>query len=205
MYISIDRRNPTVKNLYTPNVVILLLYFLYSAQAQHTDTLLTSLVNSSKDIYAEQDGSFNSIRVEQIGSAGLNKSYISQIGNENISVMNQNQTGSIVNAALIEQKGNQNYAHLIQNGYGNRSSIHQVGTSNKSILHVYSNNATTELIQQGNNNTSTQIIHPHDFSALVIQQGHSNELMHIDFSKTRQPLRVIQTGNNIKTVIIQGR
>lgn len=139
------------------------------------------------------------------GLSDGNNAVIQQIGNENLSIINQTQIGTNPNFGEIGQNGSFNEAVISQIGSGINTVIRQRGNSNTIEQDLAGSDINTDIRQYGNQNSVEQRLSGQDLDFKVTQDGFNNEFIHIETGIQSRGFEIQQSGNGIKTYIIEGQ
>ncbi|MCG6912930.1 hypothetical protein LJE86_03350, partial [bacterium BMS3Abin03] len=102
------------------------------------------------------------------------------------------------------QNGDINTAVLTQTGSGNNHYIYQYGNSNMFEGSVTGNNNSSLIDQIGNSNLVNQKLSGNDMTYILSQFGNNNEIVQVKNNQSAQKYEIIQNGNGLQLVIING-
>ena len=176
------------------------------------------LITISQLVFCQQANDNNEEAfLKQIESSGLsvaksndlslsNNVQIQQIGDYNNASVNQTLTGTGIrgNVAELIQNGNINTAVLTQTGSGNNHYIYQNGNSNMFEGSVTGNNNSSLINQIGSSNLVNQKLSGNDMTFILSQFGNNNEIVQVKNNQSAQKYEIIQNGNGLQLVIING-
>ena len=181
--------------------------------------VLLLILLSYQYVFCQQDKQKNEeeIFLQQIESSPVippsaneliisNSAQIQQIGNYNNASITQTLTGLNIqgNIAELIQHGDINNAVLTQTGYGNYHSINQNGDGNTFAGIITGNNNSSIIEQAGNDNSINQNLLGNNMAFILSQYGNNNEIMQVENDQQSRQYQIIQTGNDMKILIING-
>ena len=131
---------------------------------------------------------------------------IQQIGDYNNASVNQTLIGTNIrgNIAELIQNGDINTVVLTQTGSGNNHYIYQNGNSNMFEGSVTGNNNSSLIDQIGSDNLVRQELSGNNMAYIISQIGNKNEIMQVENDPQSRQYQVLQNGNDMKLIIING-
>ncbi len=135
-----------------------------------------------------------------------NTAQIQQIGDYNNASINQTLMGTNVsgNVAELIQNGDINIVVLNQTGGGNNHYIYQNGNSNMLETSVLGDNNSSLINQIGSSNLVNQKLSGNGMTFVLSQYGNNNEIVQVENNQSSQKYEIIQNGNGMQLVIING-
>lgn len=191
-----------LKKIKTKNINIpLVLLLLFSSQfifGQQND-------NRTEKVFLQQIESDPSLLLQD-NLDFINKAQIQQMVSSNTASINQTLTGATIPGNVIEliQNGNINEVTLTQTGNGNTHLITQNGNGNVLEASVIGDNNFLTIDQFGNDNMINQNLLGNDMKFILSQIGNNNEVIQTGNNQQSQQYQVIQNGNGMKLIIING-
>ena len=129
---------------------------------------------------------------------------IRQVGTNNDIEVVQRQLYQQGNQTRVLQRGDENYAQLIQAGGNNEVILLQYGSDNTYRLDLVGSNNDIAVIQNGDHNEINQsLIDSRNVNIEFIQNGDGNLIEHQADGLISKDIKVLQTGSNMQVIINQ--
>ncbi|MBU2650201.1 MAG: hypothetical protein KKA81_04640 [Bacteroidetes bacterium] len=125
-----------------------------------------------------QEGSRNSVKIDQINTAGQGENLI-----------------------YLVQRGDNNITNAWQKGSSNQYSLYQLGDRNELDLSMIGNSNQSALWQKGDMNKVTQDLKGTGMNYIILQEGFKNELIHVEDGRINQEYKIYMKGNGMKLYI----
>lgn len=152
-----------------------------------------------------QNGTGNTARIDQQGltGAGVNQTYVEQVGAANSLGLIQTGSGNVATAA---QNGTGNQADLTQQGQHNTSALTQRGDNNRLTGVVAADRTELNISQNGSNNQVSSEIRESQRSYTINQYGNNNSLKQVESTIQATPGYTVEMrGSGINLTIEQGK
>lgn len=169
------------------------------------ERLPTSLNNGQNAAALLQNGTGNTLRLDQQGSLGgaSNQAYVEQVGTANALGLVQAGGSNVISAA---QQGAGNQATLTQQGQGNTSNLLQLGNNNRLTGVVAADRTELNIRQDGSNNQVSSEVRENQRSYTINQYGNNNSLKQVESTIQATPGYTVEMrGSGINLTIEQGK
>lgn len=202
--------------------ILLVLLFVQTLFGQENSSILFQLGGSNSAV-SFQFGSENQVFICQIGDKNTNNVdqngignflYYSDIGRENdvtgFQFASAEETrffksgSNYDNYSLVSQDGRMNAATIVNSGALNSLSLLQKGKNNQYTCQNTGNNNLNGIEQYGDNNFIQQRINASNADFSILQDGDFNSVYHLDYSMVGIDISIIQHGDWMKTMIVNG-
>ena len=146
-------------------------------------------------------------RADIVGEGPINAAnsvVIEQIGDFNAVEVLQRQKSRENNRARVLQRGDQNFAQLVQTGGNNEVFLLQNGVDNVYSLDLEGTGNEIAVIQNGDQNEINQsLLDSRNLNVEFVQNGDANLIEHQADGLVSKDIKVSQSGSNMQVIINQ--